>query len=159
MQTEATEAMHFSQESISALASLSYLCFRVKHFSPQPLQAVSLPQKIPRTFFFNLIFFFVFLRFLGPLLQHIEVPRLGVQSEVQPPAYTRATATRDPSRVCNLHHSSQQHWILNPLREARDRTCNLMVLRLVNHCATTGTPPLTFLSRSHCTGFHVYFLV
>ena len=30
-------------------------------------------------FFF---FFFVFLPFLGPLLRHMEVPRLGVQSEL-----------------------------------------------------------------------------
>ena len=29
----------------------------------------------------------------------------------------------DPSHVCNLHHSSQQGRILNPLREARDPTC------------------------------------
>uniref|UniRef100_A0A8D0ZDY0 C2 DOCK-type domain-containing protein n=1 Tax=Sus scrofa TaxID=9823 RepID=A0A8D0ZDY0_PIG len=29
-------------------------------------------------------------------------------------------------RICNLHHSSRQHWILNPLSEARDRTCILM---------------------------------
>ena len=29
--------------------------------------------------------------------------------------------------VCNLHHSSQQHRILDPPSKARDRTCNLMV--------------------------------
>ena len=29
-----------------------------------------------------IIFFFVFLPFLGPLPQHMEVPRLGVQSEL-----------------------------------------------------------------------------
>ena len=51
---------------------------------------------------------------------HMEVPRLGVQSELQLPAYTRATATLDPNCVCNLHQSSQQHWILNPLSEARE---------------------------------------
>ena len=33
----------------------------------------------------------------------------------------------DPSRVCDLHHSSQQHQILNPLSEARDQTRNLIV--------------------------------
>ena len=33
----------------------------------------------------------------------------------------------DLSRNCNPHHSSWQHWILNPLIEARDRTRNLMV--------------------------------
>ena len=42
----------------------------------------------------------------------MEVPRLGVESELQPPAYARATATRDPSRVCNLHHSSRQSRIV-----------------------------------------------
>ena len=47
---------------------------------------------------------------------HMEVRRLGVQSELQVPAYARATATPDPSHVCNPHHSSQQCWILNPLR-------------------------------------------
>ena len=39
----------------------------------------------------------------------------------------RATATWDPSLVCDLYHSSWQRWILNPLSEARDRTRNLMV--------------------------------
>ena len=35
--------------------------------------------------------------FLGPHLRHMEVPRLGAESELQLPAYTTATATRDPS--------------------------------------------------------------
>ena len=39
----------------------------------------------------------------------------------------QATAMRHPSRICNLHHSSQQRQFLNPLSEARDRTYNLMV--------------------------------
>ena len=33
-------------------------------------------------FFFFFFFFFVFLPFLGPLPWHMEVPRLGVQSEL-----------------------------------------------------------------------------
>ena len=61
----------------------------------------------------------------GLPLWHMEVPRLGVESELL--AYTTATATWDPRYVCDLHHSSQQSWILNPLSKARDRTCNLMV--------------------------------
>ena len=52
----------------------------------------------------------------------MEVPRLGVKSELQLPAYTTATAAPDPSHICGLHHSSQQCWILNPLIEARDLT-------------------------------------
>ena len=64
--------------------------------------------------------------FLGPHLRHMEVLRLGVKSELQLPAYTTATATWDLSPVCNLHNSSWQHQILNPLIEARDRTSILM---------------------------------
>ena len=74
-------------------------------------------------FFF---FFFFFFCFLGPHPQHMEIPRLGVKLELQPQAYTTATATWDPSHICNLYHSSQQHWIPNPLSEARDQTCILM---------------------------------
>ena len=43
----------------------------------------------------------------------------GVELELQMPAYTTATATWDPSSICDLHHSSQQHWVFNPLIEAR----------------------------------------
>ena len=42
--------------------------------------------------------------FLGPHLRHMEVPRLGVQLELQLPGSPQP----------------QQRWILNPLREARD---------------------------------------
>ena len=60
---------------------------------------------------------------LGPHPWHMEVPRLGVESELQLPAYATATATPDLSCICNLHHSSsRQRRILNPLNEARDRT-------------------------------------
>ena len=38
-----------------------------------------------------LLFFSLF--FLGPHLQHMEVPRLGLELELQLPAYTTATAT------------------------------------------------------------------
>ena len=54
----------------------------------------------------TLCFIFCLLSFLGPHPQHMEVPRLGVQSELQLPAYARAMTTPDPSHVCNLHHSS-----------------------------------------------------
>ena len=40
-------------------------------------------------------FFFSFC-FLGPFLWHMEVPNLGVESELQLPAYTTATATPEP---------------------------------------------------------------
>jgi len=56
----------------------------------------------------------------------MEAPRIGVKLELRPPAYTTATATPDPNRICDLHHSSQQCWILNPLSKARDQTSILM---------------------------------
>ena len=52
----------------------------------------------------------------------MEVPSLEIKSELQLLAYATITATWDPSHVCNPHHSSWQHWILNPLGKARDRT-------------------------------------
>ena len=64
--------------------------------------------------------------FLQLYLRRMEVPRLGVEWELQLPAYTTATATQDPSHVCDLPHSSQQGQILNPLTEARNRTCILI---------------------------------
>ena len=54
----------------------------------------------------------------------MEVPRLGVELELQLPAY--AIALWDPSRVCELHRSSRQRQILKPLSEARDGTHSLM---------------------------------
>ena len=56
----------------------------------------------------------------------MEVPRLGIESELQLLAYTTAIATRDPSHVCNLQHCSRQHRILNPVSKARDWTRVLM---------------------------------
>ena len=89
-------------------------------------------------------FFFFFLIFLGPHLWHMEVPRLAVESELQLLAYT--TAMPDPSRVCQLYHSSQQHWILNPLNEARDRTHILMdTSQVCFHWAMAGSPGLIFI--------------
>ena len=64
--------------------------------------------------------FFFFFFFLGPHPRHMEVPRLGVESEIQPLAYTTATATQDPSRICDLYDSSQQCQMPDPLSEARD---------------------------------------
>ena len=63
--------------------------------------------------------------FLGLHLSHMEVSRLGIKLELQLLDFTTATATWDPSRVCDLHHSPLQHWILNSLSRARDGTCIL----------------------------------
>ena len=58
--------------------------------------------------------------FLGLHPRHMEVPRPGVDLELQLLATATATATQNPSHVCDLHPSSLQHQILNPLSETRD---------------------------------------
>ena len=54
---------------------------------------------------FYLFYLFIF-GFLGLHLQHMEVPRLEVESELQLLAYTTATARQDLSHVYDLRHSS-----------------------------------------------------
>ena len=64
--------------------------------------------------------------FLEMHLQRMEVPGLGVESELQLLAYATATATPDQSHIFDLLCSLQQLGILNPLIEARDRICILI---------------------------------
>ena len=71
-------------------------------------------------------FFIFFIVLFGPHLQHMEVLRLGVESELQLLAYTIAMAMLDPSHICDLHLSLQQCQILNLLSKARDRTLILI---------------------------------
>ena len=62
-------------------------------------------------------------------------PRLGIELD-----YATATATQDLSCVCDLHHSSRQCRILNPLGKVRDRTFVLLDTSRVRYCwATTET--------------------
>ena len=56
----------------------------------------------------------------------MEVSGLGVESELQLPAYTIAITMWNPSHVCDLCHSSWQCQILNLLSKARDQTHILM---------------------------------
>ena len=66
--------------------------------------------------------------------------QVGVESELQLLAYGTATSMPDLSFVCDLHHSSRQHWILNQLIKARAQSLNLMVpSRICFHCTITGT--------------------
>ena len=64
------------------------------------------PQKI-----YNENFFLVF---LGLYLQHMEVPRLGVEQKLQLLAYTKATAMPDPGYVCDLYTAHSNAGFLIP---------------------------------------------
>ena len=48
-------------------------------------------------YFELIIIIIIIICFLGPHLWHMEIPSLGVKSELQLSAYTTATATRDPT--------------------------------------------------------------
>ena len=88
---------------------------------------------------FCILLFFFFFCFLGPHLQHVEVPRLEIKSELQLPAMATATAMWDPRRICDLHHSSRQPWIPDPLSEARDQTHILMdISQVLNPLSHNG---------------------
>ena len=67
-----------------------------------------------------------FIFFFRATVWHMEVPWLGAESELQLPAYATATGMRELGHICNLHHSSRQRQIPDPLNRARDGTHILM---------------------------------
>ena len=79
-------------------------------------------------------------------LQHMEVPRLGVESELFPLAYTTATEMPDLRHICNLHHSSGQCQILNPLSKARiEPTSSWILVKFVSTEPLWELPDYTFV--------------
>ena len=87
----------------------------------------------------------------------MEVPRLGVESELRLLAYATATATWDPSHICDVYHSSRQRWIPDPLSKARDGTRILMdpSVGIINHWAIKGTPPPSIFFLSSFFSFYL----
>ena len=123
-------------------AKCNFWCLLSNQFFPQSEMYIYTDFNIVPPFtqiLWDFVCLFVFV-FLGPHPRHMEIPRLGVKWEL----YT-ATATRDLSHIYDLHNSSHQCWILNPLIEARDRTCVPMDTTQVRyHWATRGTPILEY---------------
>ena len=66
------------------------------------------------------LFFSLLFALSGPHVWRMEVPRPGVEFELQLLAYTISTAMHDLSHLCDLHKCSRQCRIINPLSEARD---------------------------------------
>ena len=65
----------------------------------------------------------------------MDIPRLGVQSELQPPQH------QIQAMSVTYTTALQQHQILNPLNKTRDQTHNHMVPSWIRFCgATMGTP-------------------
>ena len=117
-----TQCFLCSPHVLNTLLLLSQLGKLLSLFFPLKPHTVEIPTWLKTV---NSSYAFLSL-FLGPHLPYMKVPRLGVKSELQLPAYTTATATQDLSHICDLHHSSWQCRILNPVRGARDPTCILM---------------------------------
>ena len=110
------------------LRPLRAVCSRTgphPYFDPEP----SAQQSLNALEF--ILFTYLFILLFRATPWHMEVPRLGIELELQLLGYAAATATAawDPSCVCDLQHSSRQRRLPNPLSEARGRTCLLMVAR------------------------------
>jgi len=121
--------------NLNCSCNLHHSCSNAKSFyagtgiKPLPLQQLSCCSWIlnllchnrnslyKRSFFFFFFFFFA-ISWAAPVAYGGSQDR-GLIGAV--------AASLCQSHVCNLHHSSQQHWIINPLSKGRDRTCNLMV--------------------------------
>ena len=86
---------------------------------------------IEKVIYYIYIYFFSFLRLN---VWHMDVPSLGVKSELQLRAYTHSNAGSKP--VCDPHYSSWQHQVPNPLIEARDQTHILMGASQIRFCCT-----------------------
>ena len=71
----------------------------------------------------------------------MELPRLGVESELQLAAYVTATATPDPGHFCDLHTTahgntgSLTRWV----RPGIEPASSWMLVGFLTHQATTRT--------------------
>ena len=119
-------------------ASLSLLCAPLR--GTFPLFSV-----IPGfLLFFTFFLFFFFFRATPKAYGNSQARGWNQSCSCWP---TPATATQDPSGIFDLHHSSQQCGILNPLSQAGDQTHILMDSSWIAFClATMGTPARLFLT-------------
>ena len=81
--------------------------------------------------------------------------RMRARAASHSPSYSNSGS----ERVCDQYHSSQQLWILNPLSEARDRTCILMdTNRVLNWLSHNGNSR-KFLEGMNLMGISEQFLI
>jgi len=99
---------------------------------------------------FYLAFFFLLLKATPEAYRGSQARRqIRAAAGATAKATVTATATWNPSRVCNLHHSSWQCQILNPLSKAGDQTCTSWILvRFVSAEPRWELPPILLLEQS-----------
>ena len=89
----------------------------------------------------NILLFFCLFVFLGPHLWHMARGRIRA---IAISLHQRHSSAGSKPHLWTTPHS-QQCWILNPLRKARDWTHNLMVPSWICFCCgTMETPLVTF---------------
>ena len=76
----------------------------------------------------------IYIYFFRAAFATYVISSLGVNSELQVPAYTTAIGMQDLSHFCDLCHCSQQRQILSPLSKARDWAHILMDPSRVHYC-------------------------
>ena len=81
--------------------------------------------------------------FLGPHSWHMEVHRLGVESELQLLACTTATATRIWAASATYTTAQQCHWV----RPGVEPVSSWVLVGFINHWARKGTPWGEFFKR------------
>ena len=89
----------------------------------------------------------------------MEVPRLGVKSELQLLAYTIGTATLDLRGICYQHHSlrhtrSLTHWTKAGIKPASSQTC----CQVLNPLSHNGNSLLYTLKFENHSSRYVLFL-
>ena len=98
------------------ILSSSSLLFIAMKYLPMTILGISQIHSLP---------FFFFFFFLGQFPWQMEV----LQARGPTGAIAASIRRSHSNTVSELHlqptHSSRQHWILNPLRKARDQTCTL----------------------------------
>ena len=85
------------------------------------------------------------LRTSNPKMRGKKVRKSKVKLELELPADTTTTATWDPRHVCDLHHSSQQHWIPDPLSKAGIEATSSRILVRYNVAAPQQELPQTLV--------------
>ena len=95
--------------------------------------------------FKTVLFIYLFLLFRAAPVAYVGSQARGL-IRATAASLCHSTATPDPSHIYELHHSSCQHWILNPLNKARDQTLNVMVPNQICFCCATMDTPKTVLN-------------
>ena len=94
-----------------------------------------------RNVYLGILPIFHFFFFLELHSWHMEVPRLGVKSELQLLAYATVTATQESSCICDYTTAQgNARSLTHPARPGIEPTSLWILVGFINHWAMMGTP-------------------